>query len=211
MLGGTGALSEQEVVTGLKEALRVGAERGVAKASSDQGFWNDPRIRIPFPPEAQALRTTLLDMGMDQQVEEFERTMNKAAELASREAILVFTQAVNNMTIRDGFMILRGGDRAATNYLHDQTSDTLRTRFLPIVDRATSQVSLTSYWQPLANAYNTAAVLTGKDPVNPDLNGYITDQAMDGLFLLLAEEEKRIREDPIARTTEILKKVFAQQ
>ncbi len=192
-------------------ALRVGAERGVAKASSENGFWNDPRIRIPFPPEAVAVRNTLMDLGMHQQVEEFEQTMNRAAELASREAVLVFIQAVNNLSIQDGFTILRGGERAATDLLHNRTSDTLRVRFMPIVDRATSQVSLTNYWQPLASAYNTATLFTGGDPVDPDLNAYITGRALDGLFLLLAEEERRIRVDPMARTTAILQRVFAQQ
>jgi hypothetical protein len=211
VLGGGGALSNEEVVSGLKEALRVGTQRGVAKASSEDGFWNDTRIRIPFPPEAIAVRNTLMDLGMNKAVEDFETAMNKAAELAAREAGNVFFQAVNGMTIQDGFAILQGGERAATDFLQDRTRGTLRERFKPIVERATSQVTLGNYWQPLASAYNTAATFTGRPAVDPDLDGYVTERALDGLFLLLAEEERRIRVDPMARTTAILQRVFGQQ
>ncbi len=211
ILGGTGELSEREVADGLKEALRIGTERSVDKAAAPDGFWNDPRIRIPFPPEAIAVRNTLMDLGMRGQVEQFEKTMNEAARLASREAVTVFVTAVNGMTIQDAFSILRGGDHAATNFLHARTHESLRGRFQPIVEQATSQVALGQYWQPLANAYNTATIITGQEAVDPDLNGYVTQKALDGLFLLLAEEEQRIREDPVARTTTLLQRVFSRQ
>ncbi|MDQ3100146.1 MAG: DUF4197 domain-containing protein [Bacteroidota bacterium] len=211
VLGGTGPLSNEEVVAGLREALRVGAQRGVDKASVTEGFWKDPRIKIPFPPEAIKVKNTLLQIGMTQQVEDFERTLNKAAETAAREAVPVFVDAITSLSIQDGFTILRGGDRAATDLLRDRTQDQLRTRFMPVVKDATSAVALTSYWQPLASAYNTSTIFTGQQAVDPDLDAYVTQKALDGLFLLLAEEEKKIREDPIARTTALLKRVFAQQ
>ncbi|MEZ4740466.1 MAG: DUF4197 domain-containing protein [Flavobacteriales bacterium] len=204
-------LSNEEVVSGLKEALRVGTERSVQKASMTDGFWNDARIRIPFPPEAIKVKNTLSGLGLDQPIEDFEHTMNKAAEEAAKEAVPVFVDAITGMSIQDGFDLLRGGENAATNFLRQRTSGSLREKFTPVVDRATSQVALTSYWQPLANAYNTATLLTGGKAVDPDLNAYVTTKAMDGLFLLLAEEEKKIRQDPMARTTALLQKVFATQ
>jgi hypothetical protein len=214
ILNGAGtstALSNEEVVAGLKEALRTGAERSVAKASATDGFLGDARIRIPFPPEAIKVKNTLSDLGMRQPVEDFERTLNRAAEQAAKEAVPVFVEAITSMTIQDGFNLLRGGENAATNFLRDRTSASLRGRFEPVVAQATREVALTSYWQPLVSAYNTATLFTGGTAVDPDLNAYVTTKAMDGLFLLLAEEERRIRVDPLARTTELVRKVFAAQ
>ena len=203
------ALTNEEVVAGLKEALQVGADRTVTKASAADGFWSDARIRIPFPEEAVKVRTTLMDLGMNKPVEDFEKTLNKAAETAAKEAVPVFVDAITSMTIADGFNLLRGGENAATVFLREKTSSALRARFMPIVERATSEVALTNHWQPLANAYNATTILTGGKAVDPDLNGYVATKAMDGLFLLLAEEEKRIRQDPLARTTDLLRRVFA--
>lgn len=203
------ALTNAEVVAGLKEALQVGADRTVTKASAADGFWSDARIRIPFPEEAVKVRTTLMDLGMNKPVEDFEKTLNKAAETAAKEAVPVFVDAITSMTIADGFNLLRGGENAATVFLREKTSSALRARFMPIVERATSEVALTNHWQPLANAYNATTILTGGKAVDPDLNGYVATKAMDGLFLLLAEEEKRIRQDPLARTTDLLRRVFA--
>lgn len=207
----TTPLSNDEVVSGLKEALRLGAERSVEKASVAEGFWNDARIRIPFPQEAINVKNTLMDLGIKKPVEDFERTLNKAAEQAAKEAVPVFVDAITTMSIQDGFNLLRGGENAATSFLREKTSDALRAKFAPVVANATRQVALTSYWTPVANAYNTASILTGGKVVDPDLNAYVTAKAMDGLFLLLAEEEKRIRQDPAARATALLQKVFSQQ
>lgn len=211
ILGGSGTLNNEEVVAGLKEALRVGAERGVDKAAAPEGFWKDPRIKIPFPPQAMTVKTTLLKIGMTKPVEDFERTLNKAAETAAREAVPVFVDAITSLSIQDGSTILRGGERAATDLLRQRTQDRLRSKFMPVVQDATAQVALTSYWQPLASAYNTSTIFTGQEAVDPDLDAYVTERALDGLFLLLAEEEKKIREDPMARTTELLRRVFGQQ
>lgn len=205
------ALSNEEVVSGLKEALRLGTERSVEKASVVDGFWNDARIRIPFPAEAMNVKNTLMDLGIKKPVEDFEHTMNKAAEEAAKEAVPVFVDAITSMSIQDGFNLLRGGENAATNFLREKTSEALRAKFTPVVEKATQQVALTSYWTPVANAYNTASLLTGGKAVDPDLNAYVTTKAMDGLFLLLADEEKKIRQDPAARATALLQKVFAQQ
>lgn len=205
------ALSNEEVVSGLKEALRLGTERSVEKSSLVDGFWNDARIRIPFPAEAIKVKNTLTDLGIKKPVEDFEHALNRAAEEATKEAVPVFVDAITNMSIQDGFNLLRGGENAATNFLREKTSETLRAKFTPVVEKATQQVALTSYWTPVANAYNTASLLTGGKAVDPDLNAYVTTKAMDGLFLLLADEEKKIRQDPAARATALLQKVFAQQ
>lgn len=208
---GSAPLSNDEVISGLKEALRLGTERSVQKAGAADGFWNDARIKIPFPPEAIKVKNTLTDLGMKKPVEDFERTLNKAAEEAAKEAVPVFVDAITSMSIQDGFNLLNGGENAATNFLREKTSAALRTRFTPVVQQATTKVALTSYWTPVANAYNTASLLTGGQAVDPDLNAYVTTRALDGLFLLLADEEKKIRQDPAARATALLQKVFAQR
>ena len=208
----TGApLSNDEVVNGLKEALRVGSERSVSLASVVDGFNTNAAIRIPFPQEAIKVKNTLLDLGMKKPVEDFEVTLNRAAEEAAKEAVPVFVDAITSMSISDGFTILKGGENAATNYLKEKTTAALLQRFRPKVEAATQKVALANYWKPLASAYNTTTVLTGNKAVDPDLNGYVTQKAVDGLFFLLANEEKKIRQDPLARTTDLLKKVFAQQ
>lgn len=209
--GAPSALSNEEVIAGLKEALRIGTERTVGSTSAADGFWGNALIRIPFPPEAIKVKNTLTGLGMSQPVADFERTLNKAAEAAAKEAVPVFVDAVTSMTVQDGFSILRGGENAATNYFREKTSAALRDRFRPVVEKATRATALTSYWQPLASAYNTATLLAGGTAVNPDLDAYVTDRALAGLFTVLAQEEKRIRVDPLARATDLLRKVFAAQ
>ncbi|WKZ67638.1 MAG: DUF4197 domain-containing protein [Flavobacteriales bacterium] len=206
--GAPPALTNDEVIAGLKEALRLGTERTVGRVGATDGFWSNALIRIPFPQEAINVKNTLTDLGITKPVEDFERTLNTAAERASKEAVPVFVDAITSMSIADGFAILRGGERAATDYLREKTSGALRARFTPVVQRATQEVALTSHWQPVATAYNAATLLTGGKAVNPDLNAYVTDKALDGLFAVLAQEEKRIRQDPVARTTALLQKVF---
>ncbi len=205
-----GGLSNDEVISGLKEALEKGAKASVEQASRTDGFWGNDRLRIPFPEEAERMKYTLERLGMEKQVKEFELTMNRAAEDATKEAFAIFVTAIKGMSVGDGFTILRGGDNAATNYLNEKTTGDLTTRFLPIVEKATSEVALTSHWTPLAAAYNKAGMLTGARSVDPDLDAYITQKAIEGLFLLVAEEEARIRKDPMARTSDLLRRVFGQ-
>jgi hypothetical protein len=201
-------LTNDEVIAGLKEALGKGAEQSVSKSSTLDGFWKDDRIRIPFPAEAQKVKNTLTNMGMSAQVQEFELTMNRAAEEAAKEALPILRDAILGMSVSDGFVILKGGDQAATNYLREKTTASLAERFRPIVERATKKVALTSYWTPLTSAYNKAGALTGQKAVDTDLDGYVTQKAIEGLFVLIAEEEARIRKDPMARTSDLLQRVF---
>ncbi len=206
--GGGSDLTNDEVIAGLKEALGKGAEQSVKSGSALDGFWKNDRIRIPFPSEAEKMKSTLTSIGMSKQVEEFELTMNRAAEEAAKEALPVLKDAVLGMSVGDGFAILKGGDHAATAYLTEKTSATLTERFKPIIARATKKVALTSFWTPLANGYNKAGLFTGAKAVDPDLDAYVTQRSIDGLFTLIAEEEARIRKDPLARTSDLLQRVF---
>jgi Protein of unknown function (DUF4197) len=206
--GGGSGLTNDEVIAGLKEALGKGAEQSVSRGSALDGYWKNDRIRIPFPPEAEKMKSTLTGIGMSKQVDEFELTMNRAAEEAAKEALVVLKDAVTGMSVGDGFAILKGGDNAATNYLTEKTTTTLTERFRPIVESATKKVALASYWTPLANGYNKAGMFTGAKAVDPDLDAYVTQKAITGLFVLIGEEEARIRKDPLARTSDLLKRVF---
>ncbi|MBL0043119.1 MAG: DUF4197 domain-containing protein [Flavobacteriales bacterium] len=203
-----GGLSNDDVIAGLKEALTKGAGNSVSLASVADGFNKNARIRIPFPPEAEKMKSTLSTIGMNKQVEEFELTLNRAAEEAVKQAVPIFSDAVKGMSIGDGFAILKGKDDAATGYLKDKTTTSLTNTFRPIVEAATKKVALTNYWTPLANGYNKASTFTGGKAVNPDLDAYVTERAIAGLFILLADEEMKIRKDPMARTSDLLKRVF---
>jgi hypothetical protein len=207
--GGASKLSNDEIIAGLKEALNVGAKNGAGLASKNDGYYKNQSIFIPFPPEAVKVKNAAEKVGMSSKVEEFVMTMNRAAEEAAKEAVNVFINAVKNMTVSDGLKILKGSDNAATEYLKSTTSAELRQKFMPIVKSATQKVQVTKYWEPLINNYNKATLLTGGEKVNPDLDAYITDKALEGLFKLIAQEEAKIRKDPIARVSDILKKVFS--
>jgi len=204
--GNTKGLSNDQVVSGLKEALDIGAKKATESASKVGGFNKNALIRIPFPGEAREVREMALKVGMSKQVEEFEETMNRAAEKASAEAVDVLMNAVSSMTVKDGFEILNGTDTAATHYLRESTTAELTQKFTPIVDKAIDEVELTRYWQPLASTYNKNPFK--KEGINPDLTAYVTGKALDGLFTLIKQEEKSIRENPEARVTDLLKKVF---
>ncbi len=210
LLGGdsTLALTNEEVVAGLKEALSLGTENATSLGSAIDGFNANPRIHIPFPEDAMKVKNTLEDLGMGNQVNKFVTTLNRAAEEASKEAAPIFLDAILGMSIQDGFNILKGDPEAATSYLREKTHDKLYAKFKPKVQTAVSNVRVGENWTPLANAYNTATLLTGGEKVDPDLNNYVTTEAIDGLFLLLSDEERKIRENPAARVTDLMKKVF---
>jgi hypothetical protein len=202
-------LSSEEVVKGLKEALNVGVKKGAEKASASGGFLKNDLIRIPFPPEAKNVRDKAMQMGLDSKVQKFEATLNEAAEEACKTAAPIFINAITNMSVSDGFNILKGEDNAATIYLKNQTIRELYKLFIPEVTKAIEKVKLTVYWNPLATKYNQTTRLTGKEKVETDLNKYVTDRAIDGIFKLIATQEKEIRKNPMQRTSDILKKVFS--
>ena len=203
------ALSNQEVISGLKEALTIGAKKGAQQASAVGGFLKNDFIRLPFPPNAKKVRDKAMQWGLDKKVEKFEATLNQAAEEACKKAAPIFVNAITNMSVKDGFAILKGNENAATTYLKDNTSKALYQAFLPEVKKAIEMVKLTAYWEPLAKKYNQSTLLTGNDPINADLNDYVTKRAMEGLFHLVELKEREIRKDPLSRTTDLLKKVFS--
>lgn len=210
-LGSTApALTNEEVVAGLKEALTVGIQNSVQQTSVTNGFLENVAIRLPFPPDAQKVREKALEWGLDEQVNKFETTLNRAAEEATKEAVPIFVNAIKSMSIQDGFNILNGGNGAATQYLQNRTIAQLKEAFLPKVQNAIAQVKLTDFWEPIANKYNMAMNFTGGEPVTTDLSAYVTDRAIAGLFFMVEKEENKIRENPAARVTELLQKVFSQ-
>ena len=208
VVNGEEELSENEVIEGLTTALSNGAEYAVKKASAVNGFNDNEIIRIPFPPEARKIETTLSQMGFEDQIKSFETKMNEAAELASKEALNILGLAIKNMNVTDAYSILKGEDNAATTFLRRETNEYLYESFKPIVVTSMQQFEVAQKWNVLVTKYN-AIPLTQK--INPDLEDYITHQAIDGLFVLIAEQEKEIRLNPYARTSEILTKVFGDK
>ena len=204
---GNGNLTNAEVVQGLKEALRVGADSATYHLGLLNGFFKDDMIKILMPPEAEKVEKTLRNVGMGSVVDKAVLSMNRAAEDASKYVGNIFINAIQQMTIQDAFGILRGGDRAATDYLKRTTSDELTATFKPIVSKSLEVTNATKYWKDVFSVYNRFS----STPVNTDLTAYVTQKTLDGLFYHIALEEQKIRKDPAARVTEILKKVFANQ
>jgi hypothetical protein len=201
-------LSESTVMAGLKQALQVGTERAIASTSKPGGFLDDPLLRIALPDDLDRMAKGLRTVGLGSRVDELEVAMNRAAEAASAEAATVFWDAIRSMTISDAMGILHGGDAAATEYFRSRTEGTLRERFSPVVDDAMKQVGLVQLYDQLVGRSQLLG-LFGSPTV--ELNRYVTDQTLDGLFLVLAGEEKRIREDPVARSTDLLRTVFGRR
>ncbi|MDX2360914.1 MAG: DUF4197 domain-containing protein [Crocinitomicaceae bacterium] len=201
-------LTNEEVIGGLKEALNVGIQNSVDLTSVTDGFLGNAAIRLPFPADAIKVKEKAIQWGLQGQVDTFEETLNRAAEEATKEALPIFKDAILGMSIQDGFAILNGGDGSATKFLQDNTTSALMSAFAPKVDAAISKVELTKYWNPIITKYNTAMTLTGGEKLNPDLSEYVTERAIIGLFHMVEQEENKIRKDPIARITDLLKKVF---
>ena len=201
-------LSTQEVASGLKEALTKGISQGADAASKVDGFLGNPQIKIPLPPEIQKIENRLRQVGMGSEVDRFITTLNRGAEQAAAEAKPIFISAIRSMTIQDAWDILKGENNAATQYLRKTTSDQLTEKFRPVIQKSLEQVNATRYYGDLVSTYNR---IPGVQKINEDLNAYATERALDGLFFLVAQEEANIRENPAARTTELLRRVFGEQ
>jgi len=198
-------LSNDDIIKGLKEALSVGTKNSSGKASKTDGYYKNPLIKIPFPKEGQQMESTLKSLGMTKQVNDFVKSLNRAAEDAAKKAAPIFLDAITKMTITDGVNILKGNDDAATQFLKKGTSTQLKNEFKPVIKTSLNKVQVTKYWNPLVKNYNKVPFVT---KMNPNLEEYVTQKAMDGLFMLIAQEEAKIRKDPKAQVTDILKKVF---
>lgn len=201
-------LTEARIAQGLKEALRVGAENAVRLTGRRDGYFGDARLRIPMPRELETLDRTLRRVGLGAEVDRFVLSMNRAAEAAAPEATRIFWDAAARMTIADARGILSGPDTAATDYFRSRTSAPLASAFRPIVDRALGQVGVTRQYQALVARYDRIPLAK---PQAVDLDDYVTARALDGLFLVLGDEERKIRADPAARVTEILRDVFGRR
>jgi hypothetical protein len=198
-------LSNTDIIKGLKEALNVGSNNAGNLASKADGFYKNPQIKIPYPAQTRDMMATLKSMGMEAQVKAFEKQLNRAAEDAAAKAAPIFVNAVSSMNINDALGILKGNNDAATQYLKQNTSTELTSEFKPVITASLQKVDITKYWKPLFNKYNQLPFVK---KVNPKLEEYVTQKAIDGLFILVAQEELKIRQDPAARVTDILKKVF---
>ena len=198
-------LTEKDAADGIKEALVNGTGESVKLVSVLNGYWGNPEIKIPFPSEAKEMESKLRAIGMGKKVDEFNESMNRAAEKAANEAKPIFIAAIKGMTVKDAINIVKGADNAATMYLKNTTSPELINKFQPIIKTSLDNVNATRYWSDLITIYNKIPLVK---KMNPDLPLYVTQRAIDGLFIMIAKEELKIRKDPMARTSELLKKVF---
>jgi len=204
---GGGKLDQDTVAAGLKEALSIGAKNAVQTVSASDGYFKNPAIKIPLPEKVQKVEKPLRKIGLSKQVDEFVLTMNRAAEKAAPPAKDIFIGAVKEMTIVDAINILNGGDTAATDYMRSKTYDKLYLAFKPTVSKAVMDVGVTRAYQNLVDKAKKSRLI--KDE-SLDLDHHVTSRALNGLFYMLGQEEKKIRKDPVARVTDLLKKVFGK-
>ena len=202
---GNNPLSNDEIIEGLREALTVGSNNASKAAAAVDGYYKNPKLYIPFPSEAKKMEQMLRSFGQEKLVNDFLLSLNRAAEDAAKEAAPIFVNAVKGMSIADGLSILKGNDDAATQYLKQNTQALLVEKFKPIVENSLQKVSATKYWEQLVLVYNKIPMV---EKMNPNLSEYATQKAIDGIFIVVAEEELQIRKNPAARVSAILKKVF---
>jgi hypothetical protein len=206
VLGTTyGNPTEQEAGQGLKDALGIGITKGMGLLSQADGFLGNDLVRIPWPEQATQVKDVMQKLGMQKQVDNVTTSLNRAAEKASGVAIDVFIQSIKQMTVTDALQIITGGNGAGTAYLKKTTTPILTEKFRPIIDQSLGQVNATKYWSDATSIYNKVPFVK---PVNTDLTGFVTEKALEGVFKMVEKEENNIRANPLARTSELLKKVF---
>ena len=205
----TAGITEKEIVDGLKEALRIGSENSAASAHKTDGYFGNSLIKIPFPKEAQKVADVVSVIpGGNTYISNVVLSLNRAAEDAAIEAKPIFVDAIMALTIDKGLEILQGDSVAATNYLQSTTRSPLKDKFLPKIKASLDKVNATKFWADIMGVYNNIPLV---QPINADLPDYATNKALDGLFVLVGQEESKIRRDPAARVTDILKKVFTEE
>lgn len=198
-------LDEKTVIAGLKEALEVGTRNAVDFLSVKNGFYGNPEFKIILPKELETIDSTLRKIGLGKKMDEFEETMNHAAEDAAGKATDIFVDAVASITFSDAWGILNGPDDAATRYLESNYRGDLYNEFFPVVKNAMDTVGLTQIYKYILSKYNSIPFVEKK---KYDLDKYITNKALDALFVMIEREEKEIRVDPAARVSDLLKRVF---
>lgn len=196
--------SSNEIANALKQALTIGAEKGTAALAQPDGFFKNAALKILLPPEAKKIESTLRSVGMGKQVDEAILSINRAAEDACKTAAPIFVSAIKDLTVTDAVNILKGADTAATAYLKTSTTAPLTNAFKPIIETSLQKTDATKHWSTLVNAYNKFSLRK----LNPSLSDYVTEKALTGIYSQIALEEKNIRQNPAARATELLKKVF---
>ena len=202
---GTG-VTEAEPGQGIKEALAQGITNAVLQLNKEDGFFKDAFYKILLPPEARKVENTLRDLGMGKLVDKAILQVNRGAEDAAGYAKPIFVDAIKSMTLQDAIGLVRNGDTSATHFFREKTTAKLTMAFLPVIKSSLNKTEATKYYGDIVNTYNSFPTTLKK--INPDLPGYVTERATNALFDLISKEEKNIRQNPVARTTEILKKVF---
>jgi len=200
--------TEEEAGKALKEALSKGAVNGSATVSKLDGYFGNPKIKIPFPPDAKKIEEKLRSIGLNKECDDVILSVNRAAEDAGSSAKDIFVKVISDMTITDAINIVKGSDNAGTEYLKSKSRAMLVEAFKPIIKASLDKVGATKNWELVITKYNKVPFV---EKVNPDLVQYATEKAIDGLFVKVAEEELQIRKDPIARTSDLLKKVFGNK
>ena len=198
-------MTSTDVTGGLKDALIKGITVGANKASTKDGFFKNSLIKIPFPEDIVKVKNTLNDLGLSKMVNDFELSMNRAAESGSKKAAPIFVNAIKSMSINDAWAILKGEEHAATNYLKSTTSNQLTSAFKPVVKNSLDETNATKYFNNMVSRYNKIPFIK---KVNPNLEDYATEKAISGLFTLVEKEEEKIRKDPMERTSDLMRKVF---
>ena len=203
-----GTIGNTEIASGLREALDFGIEKQVTKLTQKDGFYKNELVKILLPEELQKVDKALRDIGLSNLADEGLKVLNRAAEDAVKEATPIFVDAVKGITFNDAKNILLGADNAATTYLTNKTQNSLYAKFHPVIQNSFGKVGADQIWANLINKYNT---LPFTNNVNPDLTDYVTNEALDGVYTMIAIEEKEIRTKVSSRTTDLLRKVFALQ
>ena len=197
--------TQEEAAQALKDALNIGVEKGLRVLSIKDGFFKNQKVKIPFPPEAKTISKKLRKMGMGKEVEKVVLSINRAAEDASGSALPIFTSAIKKMSIKDAIGIVKGDSTAGTDYLQKKSTSDLETAFSPTIKSSLKKVNATKYWKNVITAYNKIPLVK---KMNPNLEIYVTQRTIQGLFSIVEEEEIKIRENPKKRITGLLKKVF---
>ena len=206
--GSASKLSDGDVVSGLKEALEVGAKNAVDLTGKTDGYFGNAAIKILMPQQLQTVEKGLRALGQGEKVDEFVLSMNRAAEKAAPAAKEIFWTAIKGMSFEDARRILSGGDTAATEYFRSKTTETLTATFRPVVTDSMKEVGVIQQYKTLQSAYQSVPFASSLPSV--DIESYVVGKALDGLFLMLGEEEKKIRTNPAAQVTDLLKKVFGK-
>jgi uncharacterized protein DUF4197 len=199
--------AQSQIAEGLKQALTIGTQNSVNRLSAVDGFFANAAVKILMPPEAKNVEKTLRTFGLGSLVDRTVLSLNRAAEDAAKSATPIFVDAIKQMTITDALGILQGGDFAATNYFKEKTTASLTAAFSPVISKSLNKVDATKYWSDMFTAYNKFSA----KKVPTDLTAYVTQKAIDGIFYEVGLEEQKIRKDPAARVTDLLKQVFGSK